>query len=195
MDEDKTDVLNEWVDVEQRLCGILERETPPKVDPYLQIINRVSFVLINEDEEVSAELTKAITRKGIQVMTGSKVTGIEKLKTKVKVTVSGGDGEQVLDADQVLVATGFVPNSAGLGLEEVGVKLSERGAIEIDARMATNVPGIWAIGDVTAKLMLAHVGSAMGIICAELEQTATTAGSVPFCRTSKRPSRTSTAPK
>ncbi|MBU2611108.1 MAG: FAD-dependent oxidoreductase, partial [Chloroflexi bacterium] len=62
---------------------------------------------------------------------------------------------------------GFRPNSKGLGLEEVGVKISERGFIVIDEKMATNVPGIWAIGDVTGKLMLAHVGSAQGIVCAE----------------------------
>jgi dihydrolipoamide dehydrogenase len=72
-----------------------------------------------------------------------------------------------LEAEQALVAIGFRPNGRGLGLEELGVKLSDRGAVEIDERMATNVPGIWAIGDVTAKLMLAHVGSAQGIICAE----------------------------
>ncbi len=65
------------------------------------------------------------------------------------------------------MAIGFRPNGRGLGLEELGVKLSERGAIEIDEQMATNVPGIWAIGDVTAKIMLAHVGSAQGIVCAE----------------------------
>jgi dihydrolipoamide dehydrogenase len=65
------------------------------------------------------------------------------------------------------VAIGVTPNGKGLGLEELGVKLSERGAVEIDDRMATNVEGIWAIGDVTAKVMLAHVGSAQGIVCAE----------------------------
>ena len=65
------------------------------------------------------------------------------------------------------MAIGFRPNSRDFGLEGVGVKISDRGAVEIDERMATNVPGIWAIGDVTAKLMLAHVGSAQGIICAE----------------------------
>ena len=65
------------------------------------------------------------------------------------------------------MAIGFRPNSKGLGLEEVGVKINERGFVEINEKMQTNVPGIWAIGDVTGKLMLAHVGSAMGIICAE----------------------------
>jgi dihydrolipoamide dehydrogenase len=85
----------------------------------------------------------------------------------VDVKVAGEQGEKILKAEQTLVAIGFKPNGRGLGLEELGVKLSERGAIEIDERMATNVPGIWAIGDVTAKLMLAHVGSAQGIVCAE----------------------------
>ena len=120
-----------------------------------------------EDEEVSAELTKAFGRRKIKSMTGTRVLGIETTENGVFVKVAGEKGEQTLEAEQALVAIGFKPNSRGLGLEEVGVKISERGAIEIDERMATNVPGIWAIGDVTAKLMLAHVGSAQGIICAE----------------------------
>ena len=65
------------------------------------------------------------------------------------------------------MAIGFKPNSKGLGLEEQGVTITQRGFIEVDERMATNVPGIWAIGDVTGKILLAHVASAMGIICAE----------------------------
>jgi dihydrolipoamide dehydrogenase len=120
-----------------------------------------------EDEEVSSELAKAFGRRKIAIHTGTKVSGLETTETGVRVKVSGEKGEQTLEAEQVLVAIGFRPNGRGLGLEEIGVKLSERGAVEIDERMATNVPGIWAIGDVTAKLMLAHVGSAQGIICAE----------------------------
>ncbi|MEJ2013201.1 MAG: dihydrolipoyl dehydrogenase [Anaerolineales bacterium] len=120
-----------------------------------------------EDEEVSKEIARAFKKRGIKILAGTKVEGIETLKTKVKVTVSGKDGEQVLDAEQALVAIGFKPNTSGFGLEQTGVKLSERGFIEIDERMATNVPGLWAIGDVTGKLMLAHVASAMGIIAAE----------------------------
>ncbi|MDH5506351.1 MAG: dihydrolipoyl dehydrogenase [Anaerolineae bacterium] len=124
-------------------------------------------IVPNEDEEVSKELAKAFTKNGITLMTDSKVEKVEKLKSKVKVTVSGKGGEQVIDVDQVLVAASFKPNSAGLGLEELGVKFSDRGMVEIDERMATNVPGIWAIGDVTGKLMLAHAGMAMGVVCAE----------------------------
>jgi dihydrolipoamide dehydrogenase len=120
-----------------------------------------------EDEEVSKELAKAMTKDGITVKTGTKLEKVEKTKTKVKVSVSGKGGQEILEAEQVLLAIGFRPNSKDLGLEQVGVKIGQRGEILIDERMATNVPGIWAVGDVTAKLMLAHVGSAMGIVCAE----------------------------
>ena len=120
-----------------------------------------------EDEEVSAELTKAFGKKKIGVLTGHRVVSVQATADGVEVKVASEQGEKVLQAEQALVAIGFRPNGRGLGLEEVGVNLSERGAVEIDERMATNVPGIWAIGDVTAKLMLAHVGSAQGIVCAE----------------------------
>ena len=120
-----------------------------------------------EDEEVSNELAKAFKKRGVRLLTGTKVEAIESLKTKVKVKIAGESGEDTLEAEQALVAIGFKPNTQDLGLDVTGVKLDERGFVEIDERMATNVPGIWAIGDVTGKLMLAHVASAMGIICAE----------------------------
>jgi len=120
-----------------------------------------------EDEEVSKELAKEFRKRGIKSMTGARVESIEVLKTKIKATVSTESGQEVLDAEQALVAVGFKPNSAGLGLESVGVGVTDRGMVAIDERMATNVPGIWAIGDVTGKLQLAHVAMAMGIICAE----------------------------
>ena len=85
----------------------------------------------------------------------------------MQVKVSSEGKQTTLEADQALVAIGFRPNTKGFGLEEAGVKITERGFIEINEKMQTNVPNIWAIGDVTGKLMLAHVGSAMGIICAE----------------------------
>ena len=120
-----------------------------------------------EDEEVSAELAKAFRKRKIEIYTNSPVQSVQADDKGVKVTIKTEDGEKTLEAEQALVAIGFKPNGRGLGLEEVGVKLSDRGTVEIDERMSTNVPGIWAIGDVTAKLMLAHVGSAQGIVCAE----------------------------
>ncbi len=120
-----------------------------------------------EDEEVSTELGKAFTRRKINFLVGHKVESLEATETGVTLQATGDKGPVTLQAEQALVAIGFRPNSHDLGLEGMGVKISDRGAVEIDERMATNVPGFWAIGDVTAKLMLAHVGSAQGIICAE----------------------------
>jgi dihydrolipoamide dehydrogenase len=96
-----------------------------------------------------------------------KVESIEPTDSGVSVKVAGEEGEQTLEAAQALMAIGFKPYTDGLGLDTIGIKLTDRGAVQIDERMATNVPGIWAVGDVTAKLMLAHVGSAQGFICAE----------------------------
>ncbi len=131
------------------------------------IVEMLPRIVPLEDEEVSAEVAKAYTKRGIKVLAGHKVESVEATSTGVKVNVSSNGETKSLEAEQALVAIGFRPNSKGLGLEEAGVKLSERGFVEIDDKMATTVPGIWAIGDVTGKLMLAHVGSAMGIICAE----------------------------
>lgn len=131
------------------------------------IVEMLPRLLPLEDEEVSTELGKAFTRRKINVLVGHRVESLEATVTGVSLKASGEKGSQTLEAEQALVAIGFRPNSHQLGLEELGVKVSEKGAVEIDERMSTTVPGIWAIGDVTAKLMLAHVGSAQGIICAE----------------------------
>lgn len=120
-----------------------------------------------EDEEVSTELAKAFAKRKINILVGHRVEALETTEAGVTLQATGENGPVTLQAEQALVAIGFRPNSQDLGLEQQGVKLSDKGAIEIDERMATNVPGIWAIGDVTAKLMLAHVGSAQGIVCAE----------------------------
>lgn len=131
------------------------------------IVEMLPRIVPTEDEEISAELAKSLKRRKINTLPGHKVESIQATDQGVNVKVSTEKGETTLEAEQALVAIGFKPNGRGLGLEELGVKLSERGAIEIDDHMATNIPGIWAIGDVTAKMMLAHVGSAQGIICAE----------------------------
>lgn len=120
-----------------------------------------------EDEEVSAELTKAFTRRGIKCLAETRVLAVETTPQGVRVKVSGKDGESKIEAEQAMVAIGFRPNSLNLGLEDVGVELTERKHIKVDERMATTVPGIWAVGDVTGKFLLAHVASAQGIRCAE----------------------------
>ena len=131
------------------------------------VVEMLDRVLPNEDREISQELNKQIKKSGITTKTSAKVTKVEKLKANVNVTVESAEGEEKLSADQVLLAASFVPNSDKIGIEAAGVALDKRGFIEIDDRMATNVPGVWAIGDVTGKLMLAHTGMAMGMLCAE----------------------------
>jgi dihydrolipoamide dehydrogenase len=120
-----------------------------------------------EDVEVSAELLKRYKRLGISVLTSTRVDSVEETDAGVKVSVSSGGKTQVLEADKLLQAIGFAPRVDGYGLEKTGVALTERGAIAVDGRLRTNVPHIFAIGDVTAKLMLAHAAESMGIIAAE----------------------------
>jgi len=132
------------------------------------IVEFLDRLLPLEDEEVSAELEKQYRKLGVKVMTKTRVDSIEDTGTGAKVTVTTADGKQsVLEADRVMQAIGFKPRTEGYGLENTGVKLTERGAIEINGKMQTSVPHIYAIGDVTAKLMLAHVAEAMGVIAAE----------------------------
>ncbi|WNI19462.1 dihydrolipoyl dehydrogenase [Actinacidiphila sp. ITFR-21] len=120
-----------------------------------------------EDEEVSAELAKAYRRLGVNVLTSTRVESIDDSGEKVRVHVSTGGQQQTLEADKVLQAIGFQPRVTGYGLENTGVLLTDRGAIAVDGRCRTNVPHIFAIGDVTAKLMLAHAAESMGVVAAE----------------------------
>ena len=122
-----------------------------------------------EDPEVSAELARAYRKLGITTMTSTKVETIDDSGDKVKVMVSpaAGGESKVLEADKVLQAIGFAPRTEGYGLDKTGVELTDRGAIAIDGLMRTNIPHIYAIGDCTAKLMLAHAAEAQGIVAAE----------------------------
>lgn len=131
------------------------------------IVEMLPNILPLEEEEVSQELAKAFNKQGIKVLTKHKVSSVGVKGKQVEVQVETDGTKKNLQAEQALIAIGVKPNSDSLGLDQVGVNLSEKGMVEIDDRMATNVPGIWAIGDVTGKLMLAHVGSAQGIVCAE----------------------------
>ncbi|GAA3183259.1 MULTISPECIES: dihydrolipoyl dehydrogenase [Streptomyces] len=121
-----------------------------------------------EDAEVSAELARRYRKLGIDVLTATRVESIDESGPQVRTTVTGKDGtSRILEADKVLQALGFAPNVTGYGLENTGVALTDRGAIAVDGRCRTSVPHLYAIGDVTAKLMLAHAAEAMGIIAAE----------------------------
>jgi dihydrolipoamide dehydrogenase len=131
------------------------------------LVEMLDRVLPNEDSEVSEEVSKAFKKRRIKILLNSKVTGVKQINSQVSVSIDTPEGEELLSTEQVLLATSFLPNSQGLGLEKIGVEVDQKGFILIDQQMATNIPGIWAIGDVTGKLMLAHVGMAMGVTCAE----------------------------
>ncbi len=131
------------------------------------VVEMLDRIVPNEDQEISSALQKEVNKQGIKTLVKSKVTKVEVLKTKVNISVETPDGEDNFSAEQVLLAASFVPNTNDLGLETTGVELDGRGFVKITDSMQTNIPGIWAIGDVTGKLMLAHVGMAMGTACAE----------------------------
>jgi dihydrolipoamide dehydrogenase len=130
------------------------------------VVEMLPRVLPTEDEEISQELEKQFKRAGIKIKTGAKVEKVETTAGGVSLTVSQAGQTEILPAEKALIAIGVSPNSDNLGLEAAGVK-TERGYIVINDQMQTNVPGIYAIGDVTGKLALAHVASAQGIVAAE----------------------------
>ncbi|HEY4003777.1 MAG TPA: dihydrolipoyl dehydrogenase [Pseudonocardia sp.] len=135
---------------------------------HVTIVEFLDRLLPLEDADVSKELGKRFRKYGVDVLTSTRVEAIDDGGGEVTVTVAGKDGAtQELKADKVIQAIGFAPRVEGYGLENTGVELTERGAIKIDDRMRTNVPHVYAIGDVTAKLMLAHVGEAQGVVAAE----------------------------
>ena len=131
------------------------------------IVEFLPRALPNEDAEVSKEIEKQFKKLGVKVLTGTKVESIDDDGSQVTVKVSKDGNSDELKADKVLQAIGFEPNVEGYGLEAAGVKLSDRKAIAIDERMRTNVDHIYAIGDVTGLLQLAHVAEAQGVVAAE----------------------------
>jgi dihydrolipoamide dehydrogenase len=131
------------------------------------IVEFLPRALPNEDAEVSKEIEKQFKKLGVKILTGTKVESLDDDGSTVTVTVSKDGKTSQLKADKVMQSIGFVPNVEGFGLDKAGVALTDRKAIEIDDYMHTSVPHIYAIGDVTMKLQLAHVAEAMGVVAAE----------------------------
>jgi len=121
-------------------------------------------ILPLEDEDISALMTRELTKRGVIIHTGMTVEKIERGAETVQATLKDGTA---LETDVVLVSVGRGFNSKGIGLEKVGVEVGRRGEILVNSRMETNVPGIYAIGDVVGKAMLAHVASAQGKVAVE----------------------------
>jgi dihydrolipoamide dehydrogenase len=133
------------------------------------VVEFLDRMVPTEDADVSKELLKQYKKLGVKVLLSTKVEGVEDTGSGVRVTVSpaAGGESSVLEAEKFMSAIGFAPRVEGYGLEATGVALTDRGAIVIDDYCRTTVEGVYAIGDVTAKLMLAHVAEAMGIVAAE----------------------------
>jgi dihydrolipoyl dehydrogenase len=130
------------------------------------IVEMLPHLLPREDEEISRQLEDSFKRRGIKFRTGTKVEQVDRSGSPLKMTLSADGKQETLETDKILLSVGWRPNSEGLGLETLGVTV-ERGFIGVDDRLRTNLPGVYAIGDVTGKLPLAHVASHQGIVCVE----------------------------
>ena len=130
------------------------------------IVEMLPRLVPNEDEDISAQLERAFKRHRIDFLTGAGVTGVDTSGSSVKVTVEKDGAAQTLECDKVLVAIGIQPNVEDIGLETVGIA-TDRTGIVVNEKMATNVAGIYAIGDVNGKMPLAHVASAQAMIAVE----------------------------
>ncbi|MCA9410025.1 MAG: dihydrolipoyl dehydrogenase [Candidatus Omnitrophica bacterium] len=128
------------------------------------VLEYLDRILPGMDLEISKEAYKVFRKQGLEFSLKTKVTGVSVKKTKVTIEMEGKDP---IDADRVLVAVGRKPNTEGLGLEEVGVALDNRGRVEVDEDFQTNIEGIYAIGDVIRGPMLAHKAEEEGVACVE----------------------------
>ncbi|UCC80047.1 MAG: dihydrolipoyl dehydrogenase [Candidatus Zixiibacteriota bacterium] len=131
------------------------------------IIELLSDVLPMLDKEISKAAEKAYTKQGMTIYTGSQVTAADKKESGIELTVKTPKGEEKLSFDVVLVAVGMTPNTKSLNLDKAGVATDKKGFITTDKRMRTNVSNIYAIGDITGGILLAHKASHQGIVAAE----------------------------
>ena len=131
------------------------------------IVEVLPQILPVEDAEIAAHARKRFEKMGIKILTGAKVTGVEKGPASITATIDDGKGGMSkITADRLISAVGVVGNIENLGLEKLGVKI-ERGIVATDGKGATNVPGIYAIGDIAGAPMLAHKAEHEGVICIE----------------------------
>ena len=130
------------------------------------IVEFMDNVVPLEDEDVSKQLAREYKKRGVKIMLSSEVTKVDTSGRGCKVTVKTKKGEEQIDCDIVLSAVGVASNIEGIGLEDVGVA-TDKGKVVVDEFYRTNIPGVYAIGDVVKGQALAHVASAEGIVCVE----------------------------
>jgi dihydrolipoamide dehydrogenase len=131
------------------------------------IVEVLDAVLPTLDADISAASEKALKKQGMQILLSSKVTASKVTNNKVNITIETPKGKEEKTFDKVLVAAGMKPNSGGLNLEKIGVKLDSKGFIAVDKRMRSSLKNIYAIGDVAGGLLLAHKASHEGVVAAE----------------------------
>jgi dihydrolipoamide dehydrogenase len=148
------------------------------------IVEYLPNIVPVEDEDISKQLEKSFTKSGIKIMTSAEVTKVDTSGNGVKATVKTSKGEEILEADIILSAVGIKTNIENIGLEDVGIVV-DRDKIIVDKSYKTNIPGYYAIGDVTPGQALAHVASAEGILCVEnikgMHVEALDYGNIPGC--------------
>jgi dihydrolipoamide dehydrogenase len=130
------------------------------------VVEILPQILPVEDGEIAAFARKAFEKQGMKILTGAKVTKLEKSGDSITATIDDGKGTETLTVDRAISAVGVVGNIEGLGLEKIGVK-TERGIVVADGLGRTSVPGVYAIGDVAGAPMLAHKASHEGVVCVE----------------------------
>jgi len=135
----------------------------------ITLVEALPRIVPVEDEEVSAELTRAFAKRGITVLAGAKMTSVDRSESQIVATIVDSDGkEQKIQAERMLMGIGIVPNTKDLGLEQAGVELDEKGFVKVNSMMQTSAPGIYSIGDCASPApWLAHKASAEGILAAE----------------------------
>ncbi len=136
----------------------------------VSVVEYMDRITPEMDQEVSRQFQRILTKQGMKFMLGHKVTGVETTTRSARVTIepSKGGEHQTLSAGRALIAIGRQPSTDGLGLEDLGVRLDNRGRVMVDENFSTNVPGIYAIGDVIAGPMLAHKAGDEGVAVAEI---------------------------
>ena len=130
------------------------------------VVEMLPRILLPIDEEIALKLTQLLKRKGIEILTDSKVKEIKKNHQNLEVLISTTDGEKKIETEKVLLAAGRVPELGNIDVQRLGIELNGK-AIKVDEKMRTNIPGIYAVGDVVGKIMLAHVASREGIVAVE----------------------------
>lgn len=132
------------------------------------LVEVLPTLLPAEDVDLGVALAQSLTKRGVRVLTNHTVTGIQKTRRGLRVTITGPEGTspQTTDADVVLFGVGRRPNTADLDLQRTGVTTDARGYLPVDDQLRTNIPHVYAIGDVTGHLLLAHVASHQGLVAA-----------------------------